>query len=71
MFYLGGLDTFKKIILEGRGFRGGSDKKMRRMWLGIEIAVAGLPPLLCSPLSLKVKNRILIGAVFLPQKYDA
>ena len=36
---------FKKIILEGRGFRGGSDEKMRRMWLRLEIVVAGLPPL--------------------------
>ena len=34
-----------KITLKGRGFRGGSDKKMRRMWLGREIVVAGLPPL--------------------------
>ena len=35
----------KKIILKGRGFRGGSDDKMRRMWLGREIVVTGLPPL--------------------------
>ena len=35
----------KKIILKGRGFRGGSDEKMRRMWLGLEIDVVGLPPL--------------------------
>ena len=35
-----------KIILKGRGFRGGSDKKMRRMWLGREIVVVGLPPLI-------------------------
>ena len=32
--YLQELDSQKKIILIGRGFRGGSDKKMRRMWLG-------------------------------------
>ena len=32
------------IILELRGFRGGSDQKMRTMWLGLEIFVAGLPP---------------------------
>ena len=31
--------------MEGRGFRGGSDEKIRRMWLGLEIVVAGLPPL--------------------------
>jgi len=31
--------------MEGRGFRGGLDEKMRRMWFGIEIVVAGLPPL--------------------------
>ena len=29
---------------EEREFRGGSDKKMRRMWLGLDIVVAGLPP---------------------------
>ena len=37
--------TFKKKILVGQGFRGGSDEKMRRMWLGQEIVVVGLPPL--------------------------
>ena len=31
------------LIIEGRGFRGGSDENMRRMWLGLEIVVAGLP----------------------------
>ena len=31
--------TLKKIILEGRGFRGGSDENMRRMWLGLDIFV--------------------------------
>ena len=40
--------TLKKIILKGRGFRGGSDEKMRRMWFGLEIEVVGLPPL-CKP----------------------
>ena len=35
-----------KIISEGRGFRGGSDKKMRRMWLGVEIDGACLPSLI-------------------------
>ena len=30
------------IIFEGRGFRGGSDEKKRRMWLGQEIVVASL-----------------------------
>ena len=33
-------------MIEGRGFRGGLDEKMRRMWLGRELGVAGLPPLL-------------------------
>ena len=33
------------FILKGQGFRGGSDEKMRRMWLGLGIAVVGLPPL--------------------------
>ena len=37
------LETFKHIINEGQGFRGGSDEKMRRMWLGREVVVAGLP----------------------------
>ena len=31
--------------MKGRGFRGGADKKIRRMWLGREIVVVGLPPL--------------------------
>ena len=35
----------KKIILQGRFFWGGSDKKLRRMWLGREIIVVYLPPL--------------------------
>ena len=35
----------KKIILKGRGFRCGSDEKMKRMWFGLEIDVVGLPPL--------------------------
>ena len=30
---------------EGQRFRGGLDQKMRRMWLGREVVVAGLPPL--------------------------
>ena len=33
------------MILKGRGFQGGSDEKIRRMWLGSEIVVVGLPPL--------------------------
>ena len=33
-------------MMKGRGFRGGSDEKMRIMWLGLEIVVVGLPPLL-------------------------
>ena len=40
---------FKKIIFKGRGFRGGSDEKIRRMWLGLEIDVVGLPPLAEGP----------------------
>ena len=40
------LDTLKKVILKGRGFQGGLDEKMRGMWLGHEIVVVGLPPLL-------------------------
>ena len=30
------------IMIEGRGFRGGSDEKMMRMWLGRENVVGGL-----------------------------
>ena len=43
-FYLQELETFTHIIIEGRGFQGGSDEKMR-MWLGREVVVAGLPQL--------------------------
>ena len=35
----------KKIFLKEQGFRGGSDEKMRRMWLGLGFVVVGLPPL--------------------------
>ena len=45
-FYLQVFDTLIKIILEGRGFLGGSDDKMRKMWLGQEIVVVGLPLLI-------------------------
>ena len=44
-FYLRELETFKHIVIEGREFRDGSDEKMRRIWLGLEIVVAGRPPL--------------------------
>ena len=39
-FYFRELETLKHIIIEGRGFRGGSDEKIMRMWLGGEIVVA-------------------------------
>ena len=45
-FYLQELETFQHIIIEGRRFLGGSDEKMGRMWLGREVVVAGLPPLM-------------------------
>ena len=32
--------TLKKILLQGRGFRGGSDEKVRRMLLGLGIVVS-------------------------------
>ena len=32
--------------MKGQGFLGWSDEKMRRMWLGLEIDVVGLPPLI-------------------------
>ena len=41
--YLQGLD--KKIFLKRWGFRGGSNEKIRRMWLGLGIVVVGIPPL--------------------------
>ena len=37
--------TLQFFFLQGRGFRGGSDEKMRRMWLGLGIAVVGLSSL--------------------------
>ena len=40
------LEIFKHELIEGRGFRGGSNEQMRRMWLGRKIVVAGLPPLI-------------------------
>ena len=43
--YLPKLETLKHIIIEGPGFRGSSDEKMRRLWLGREIVLVGLPPL--------------------------
>ena len=39
----GRIRHLKKIILEGQGFRGGSDEKMRRMWPWREIVVVGHP----------------------------
>ena len=44
-FYLQGLEL-KKYTFEGRGFRCGSDKKMRRMWLGLGIVVVERPKLI-------------------------
>ena len=32
-------------MIEGRGFRGRLNEKMKRMWLGREFVVAGLTPL--------------------------
>ena len=39
------IGLFKQIVMEGREFRGSSDEKMMRLWLGREIFVASLPPL--------------------------
>ena len=39
------IGQLKKIFFKGRGFWGGSDEKMRRIWLGLGIAVVGLHPL--------------------------
>ena len=46
MYLFSRIGHLKKIILKGRGFRCGSDEKMRRMWFGLEIDVVGLPPLI-------------------------
>jgi len=45
MYLFSRIGHLKKIILKVRGFRGGSDEKMRRKWFGLEIDVVGLPPL--------------------------
>jgi len=45
MYLFSRIGHLKKKILKGRGYRGGSDEKMMRMWFGLEIDVIGLPPL--------------------------
>jgi len=45
MYLFSRIGHLKKIILKGRGFLGGLDEKMRRMWFGLDIDVVGLPPL--------------------------
>ena len=47
IFLFARIGHLKKIIFKGRGFRCGSDEKMRSMWLGLGIVVVGLPPLAC------------------------
>ena len=37
--------TLRKICLKVRGFWGGSDEKIRKMWFRLGIVVVGLPPL--------------------------
>ena len=44
IFLFARIGHLKKIIFKGRGFRCGSDEKMRRMWLGLGIVVVALPP---------------------------
>jgi len=51
------------MIIEGLGFRGGSDEKMRRMCLGREIVVAGLPPLV----NLSIKQDVQVTFTEKPQ----
>ena len=41
----GRIRHLKKKVFRGREFRGGSDEKMRKMWLGRDIVVVNLPPL--------------------------
>ena len=45
MYLFSKIGHLKKIILKGQGFQCGSDKKMMRMWFGLEIDVVSLPPL--------------------------
>ena len=40
------IGQFVKILLVERSSRGGLDELIRRMWLGREIFVVGLPPLM-------------------------
>ena len=63
--YLGSIRHIKKIILKGRGFRGGSDEKMRRMWLGREIVVVGLPPILREILSFHLSKFVEANSISL------
>ena len=62
------------MIIKGRGFRGGSDEKMRRMWLGLEIVVAGLDTCSSSDFTSKLLdqsmpwlylNKLRIGVSFI------
>ena len=63
----GRIRHLKKIILKGRGFRGGSDEKMRRMWLGREIVVVSHPALLqlCLETLIFLKKSIPLNLVIL------
>ena len=45
------------------GFRGGLDEKMRRMWFGREVVVAGLPPLITLKLDMEYEGKIFAGTV--------
>ena len=50
----------KKNNIERRGFRGGSDEKMRRMWFGPEIDVVGLPPLIDLSIYLSISTILIV-----------
>ena len=51
------IGLFKRIIMEGREFRGSLDEKMRRLWLGRESFLASLPPLY-QPSTIKNTNNV-------------
>ena len=51
----------KKKILERRGLRGGYDEKTRRMWLGRDIVVLGLLPLVQIMISFKLFSTVVLS----------
>ena len=60
MYLFSRIGHFKKNYIERRGFRGGSDEKMRRMWFGPEIDVVGLPPLIDLSIYLSISTILIV-----------